>query len=536
MFFSRESFAIMNIPQVHKLSKASQFSLLAIAILLGGVFFTVNNALQTQQSAGHASTGTNYIVNPSFENGKSPWIIVVQPDAAGTFNITNSTAASGNYSADLDVTTSNPNNWWYVQLRQETLPMVAGQTYTVTFWAKASSNRQIQSVVQQQGGAWTVYKYFDTSITTSWQQYSYTFTANASATVYIEFNVASATGNVWIDDVSYSSGVAAEPTTVTTTVNPYSCSTHPTLQQGSSGVCVQRVQWFLNAENNAGLEVDGSFGPLTDAAVRAYQTKYNLTVDGIVGPQTWQALESNFSTKPTLFPTVTSVPISEPTATVIPIATITPTIVPTASPLPTETPIPTPIPTEVPVPTDTPQPGTTTLNLTVGLHGIGTGGDSANPDSVGNMNPLHPSRAVMIDIYDSQNQLVTSQQGTVTFDVNSGKFTGTVDLGTNFATGFYTVKIKTNQYLRALIPGIQDIVSGQINTLPTVTLVAGDINGDNAINIEDYNILIGCYSDLLPATDCTADNNVLADLTDDGHVNQFDYNLFLRELTNIGGQ
>jgi hypothetical protein len=31
-------------------------------------------------------------------------------------------------------------------------------------------------------------------------------------------------------------------------------------------------------------------------------------------------------------------------------------------------------------------------------------------------------------------------------------------------------------------------------------------------------------------------NEVRADLTDDGNVNQFDYNLFIRELTNLGGQ
>ncbi|MGV9358887.1 peptidoglycan-binding domain-containing protein, partial [Streptomyces misionensis] len=64
-----------------------------------------------------------------------------------------------------------------------------------------------------------------------------------------------------------------------------------TVQQGSSGPAVQAVQSQLDAHGSA-LTVDGSFGPATDSAVRSFQTAHGLTVDGIVGSNTWQSLVS----------------------------------------------------------------------------------------------------------------------------------------------------------------------------------------------------------------------------------------------------
>jgi peptidoglycan hydrolase-like protein with peptidoglycan-binding domain len=59
-----------------------------------------------------------------------------------------------------------------------------------------------------------------------------------------------------------------------------------TLHVGSSGPAVALWQAQLNQYGNAGLAVDGDFGPATDQATRNFQTFFGLTVDGIVGPQT----------------------------------------------------------------------------------------------------------------------------------------------------------------------------------------------------------------------------------------------------------
>lgn len=55
------------------------------------------------------------------------------------------------------------------------------------------------------------------------------------------------------------------------------------LSKGDTGEAVKELQRNLNTVMNAGLAVDGSFGSLTDAAVRAFQKKYGLTIDGCYG-------------------------------------------------------------------------------------------------------------------------------------------------------------------------------------------------------------------------------------------------------------
>ena len=75
-----------------------------------------------------------------------------------------------------------------------------------------------------------------------------------------------------------------------------------TVKKGSQGEAVRAVQTefqFRNLSGNPslGLQVDGIFGPKTDAAVRAFQQALaedvpSVSVDGIVGPITWQALVS----------------------------------------------------------------------------------------------------------------------------------------------------------------------------------------------------------------------------------------------------
>ncbi len=201
--------------------------------------------------------------------------------------------------------------------------------------------------------------------------------------------------------------------------------------------------------------------------------------------------------------------------------------------------VPTPTPTSSPAPTASPAPGDTLLALKVGMDAIGSVGDNENPNpSSSNQNPVHPNRNVEVWVFDSNNNQVVDKLGSINYNAGTGIFTGTVDLGGNFVTGNYTIKVKSDGHLRRLIPGIQNIAAGQTAQMPQVNLVAGDVNGDNVLNITDYNILLSCINDPDVAN---VDNHQLcnsnpsyiinSDLDDNGVVNKFDYNLFVREYS-----
>ena len=66
-------------------------------------------------------------------------------------------------------------------------------------------------------------------------------------------------------------------------------SSYQTIRDGASNNFVFLLQFILN-QLGYSLLVDGKFGRNTDAAVKDFQSKNNLSVDGIVGPNTWKTL------------------------------------------------------------------------------------------------------------------------------------------------------------------------------------------------------------------------------------------------------
>ena len=71
------------------------------------------------------------------------------------------------------------------------------------------------------------------------------------------------------------------------------------LRVGSTGSAVEQVQFWLNTiaqydSSIPSVAVDGVYGSGTRAAVLAFQRRYGLTADGVVGQLTWEAIYDEF--------------------------------------------------------------------------------------------------------------------------------------------------------------------------------------------------------------------------------------------------
>ena len=74
-----------------------------------------------------------------------------------------------------------------------------------------------------------------------------------------------------------------------------STTTHSTLSPASNNSDVNEVKYLqqqLNLFYHSYISVDGYFGDITTEYVKKFQTDCRLTVDGVVGSQTWSYLDA----------------------------------------------------------------------------------------------------------------------------------------------------------------------------------------------------------------------------------------------------
>ena len=227
-----------------------------------------------------------------------------------------------------------------------------------------------------------------------------------------------------------------------------------------------------------------------------------------------------------------SSPTAKPTTPATTVPTVKPTTRPTATPIPTPTTGPTPTArptTAAAIPTSQVAQGETSVTFTVLLHGIGNSGDNMTTNnSLSNKTPQNPTREFTVHIDNAPGQYTKNEAVSFFYDQSVGAFTGRINLG-SVSTGSYNIRVKTYNSVEIMLPS-QAITANQQNAISRITLTIGDTNGDNTINALDYNSIMSCYYVLAPTNTCSDSQKLQADLNDDGKVDGFDYNLFLREI------
>src|SRR6266498_4021899 len=198
--------------------------------------------------------------------------------------------------------------------------------------------------------------------------------------------------------------------------------------------------------------------------------------------------------------TPTSTPVESATPTSLtPVESATPTSltpVDTATPTLTSTPIESPTPTFTSTPVESP---TATFTSTPLPNGTLTG-------------QVLASKPVTVSLYDGSNTLITSVAAN-----GDGTFSLTAPAGT------YSVRATASGFLSA--QGSATIGAGSSSSMPTITLLAGDIDGNNVIDQFDALTIGMSYNTNTPAA---------ADLNNDNTINVLDLELLAKNYRKTG--
>jgi hypothetical protein len=151
-----------------------------------------------------AGTGPDVVTNPDFESSVTDgWGFWTDASVAATVTRDATAAAKGSASARIHVPNAGAADWYAALWTTGTLAMQAGQTYSATFWAKASKTRHITVSAAVPG---TTYVLSTLSVGTEWRHCQVILVPNVACVAGLAFSFAADDGDVWLDDVHLQAG------------------------------------------------------------------------------------------------------------------------------------------------------------------------------------------------------------------------------------------------------------------------------------------------------------------------------------------
>lgn len=149
----------------------------------------------------------NIVANPDFEAASGTqlagWALNIHAPAATTLTRDMTVYHSGTTSARVDA--PSVNGAAYGVRLQQSVAIIAGQSYSLTIWLRASAPSTVPLGLQQNGGNDAIYTQQEAIITqaNTWLPFAFNFYnpyTDGGATLHIDEG--DAVGSVWVDDVS----------------------------------------------------------------------------------------------------------------------------------------------------------------------------------------------------------------------------------------------------------------------------------------------------------------------------------------------
>ncbi len=170
-----------------------------------------NTLLGIRSAWAEGQFGDEKLANGTFSGTLTPWFLQSTSPASGSATILPGGAPDGSNALRIDITTTAPDTY-KVQLLQTGQTYALNQAYTLTFQAKASSNRTLGIGLQQNHTPWLGLAWASAPLTTEWQTYTVVIpsTGDESNGLFAFTNLASDTGSVWFANVSMKPGAVGK--------------------------------------------------------------------------------------------------------------------------------------------------------------------------------------------------------------------------------------------------------------------------------------------------------------------------------------